>query len=464
MNYSPSATTLKSASPYLPNRQIHGLIANQTLLVVLFLLMHIPLAVLLTRVPSFAIVHASVVLLAGVWYAFAQPRLERMAWIGGYIVGSEVIWRMTRTGVFWELGKYAIILLFILILIKTGRLRGPIIAFLFFCSLLPSIVLPMSSVDSGTMFGDLRFYLSGPLALTVSVWFFSHARLNSRDRQMLYYAILGPIISLSCMTLLGILTADEIRFSNNSNFITSGGFGPNQVSATLGLGILIAFLATTDRTIKPFMRAFLFGIMLFITTQCALTFSRSGLYMAAGSMAVATLYMMRNRKHLVQLACGIILLVAALYFVIFPRLDEFTGGALSKRFTNTRLTGRERIVEADLRAFWENPVFGAGPGQGRVYRRDFNESVAAHTEFSRLLAEHGMFGLVALVLLIIMTFQHLSHARTARDRGFKASLITWSFLFMLVSAMRLAAPAFAFGLAAATMMPDEEPENITNNL
>lgn len=460
MSYSPPATTLKSDPTYPLNRQMQGLMTNQTLLATLFLLMHIPLAMLIIRVPTVALVHAGAIFSLGVWWAFFQTRLERVAWIGGYIVGSEVLWRMMRTGVFWEFGKYAVIILFVLALIKTQRLRGPITAFLFFCCLLPSIVLPMSSVDSVTMLGDLRFYLSGPLALTVCVWFFSHVKFNTTDRQMLYYSILGPVISLSFITLTGIMTADRLRFSNNSNYATSGGFGPNQVSATLGLGILIAFLATTDRTIKPVMRVLMFVIMLFVATQCAMTFSRGGLYMAAGAMVVATLYMMRNRKHLVQLACAIFLLAVSVNFLLLPRLDEFTDGALTKRFSDTRLTGRDRIAEADLRAFWENPVFGVGPGQGRVYRKDIYESIAAHTEFSRLLAEHGLFGLVALILLFIMTFQHMSQARTARDKAFNASFITWAFLFMLVSAMRLAAPAFAFGLTAATMTDDEEIENV----
>ncbi|MGE3946853.1 MAG: O-antigen ligase family protein [Blastocatellales bacterium] len=456
MNYSQTATTYKPAQPLILDRLVGGLMTYRDLAAVLFLALHIPLGLIINRVPVLAVAHAGAVFLLGVWWAFFQPKIERVALVGGYIVGSEVLWRMMRTGVFWEFGKYAIIFLFALALIRTRRLRGPVTAFLFFFFLLPSVVLPMASVDSVTLLGDLRFYLSGPLALSVSVWFFSHARLGDRDRQMLYYAILGPILSISFITLSGIMSAEKLNFSNNSNYATSGGFGPNQVSATLGLGILIAFLATTDRTIRPIMRMLAFAIMIFAATQCALTFSRSGIYMAAGAIAVATFYLMRNRKHLFQLVCGLCLLGVIVNFVLLPRLDEFTDGALSKRFLNTRLTNRDRIAEADLMAFWENPVFGVGPGQARYYRRDIYESIAAHTEFSRLLAEHGLFGLSALILLGFMTVQHLTRARTARDKASVASLITWSFLFMLVSAMRLAAPAFAFGLTAASSAPAED--------
>ena len=63
-------------------------------------------------------------------------------------------------------------------------------------------------------------------------------------------------------------------------------------------------------------------------------------------------------------------------------------------------TGREDIARADLEVWFDNPVLGVGPGVAKEYRAaTFGRAAAAHTEFTRLLAEHGILGLVALIIL-----------------------------------------------------------------
>ena len=438
----------------LAGRRFREFVSGRAFLTLGFILLHIPLAWLLIQSKALATFHLFIVICFGLWWAVINPRFERLAMVGGYVVSAEVMWRMMQVAPVWEFGKYTIIALFGIALIKNGRLQGPILAFVFFCLLLPSAVLPMVNVDSSTLRGDISFYLSGPLALAISVWFFSHVRMTGADLQKLMIAMIGPAISLATVTLLGILTTQTLRFSNNSNIITSGGFGPNQVSATLGLGTLAAFLAAMDRSIKPGLKTFLLLVTLFLAAQCAMTFSRGGLYMASGGIIFASFYLIRDRRILLQLIVGIAVLVLAINFFLLPRLDQFTSGALSKRFTNTRLSGRDRIAEADLQAFTEHPIFGVGPGQARIYRMKLFDTSAAHTEFSRLLAEHGIFGLCAILVLFALALQHLRRANSATGKAVVASMVGFSFLFMLAIAMRLAAPAFAFGLSALSLIPD----------
>ena len=73
-----------------------------------------------------------------------------------------------------------------------------------------------------------------------------------------------------------------------------------------------------------------------------------------------------------------------------------------------------------------------------------------------MLAEHGVFGLAAMLILLLMAIQHIKRARLGPDRAFTAALIIWSFLYMLTTAMRLAAPSFTFGLAAVSVLPESE--------
>jgi hypothetical protein len=73
-------------------------------------------------------------------------------------------------------------------------------------------------------------------------------------------------------------------------------------------------------------------------------------------------------------------------------------------------------------------------------------AIAAHTEFSRLLSEHGTFGLVALLVFIGAAVANLRRAVDARSRAVIAGLSAWSALFMMSAAMRILAPSFAFGI------------------
>jgi hypothetical protein len=289
------------------------------------------------------------------------------------------------------------------------------------------------------------------------VWFFSQVKLSTAQMQRVFLALLGPIVAAGFTALVGILTAKELVFTDDSNPAMSGGFGPNQVSAALGLGALISFVWALDNTVRLSTRIVLFAIMSFLLAQSALTFSRGGLYMAGGAAFLAALFLVRNRSTRVRLLVLVGVLAVTIGFVLLPRLDSFTGGALTKRFSDTRTTGRDELVYADLEVFSAHPVFGVGPGQTRHFR-NHNSSyarLAAHTEFSRLLSEHGVFGAVAILALLSMAAQHVLRASSVRGKALAASMLLWGFLFMLSSAMRLVAPAFAIGLSAATIAPDE---------
>jgi len=136
-------------------------------------------------------------------------------------------------------------------------------------------------------------------------------------------------------------------------------------------------------------------------------------------------------------------------FVILPRLENVTGGALESRFTNTDPTNRVEIIKDELRVWRRYPILGVGPGGSK-----FVGASTAHTEFARLPAEHGILGVVALLLLLIAAAKNIRKANSIEGKAIAVCLIGWSFLFMLNAAMRLAAPAFAFGLAFATVVPE----------
>src|SRR5690242_13274041 len=78
---------------------------------------HVVLALLMQRLPMFGLLHALGTVAIGVLIAARRP-LHETAYVVAYIAGSEVLWRMTRAGVFWEYGKYAVALVCLVALVR----------------------------------------------------------------------------------------------------------------------------------------------------------------------------------------------------------------------------------------------------------------------------------------------------------------------------------------------------------
>jgi hypothetical protein len=415
------------------------------------LLLHLALGPLLVFAPALAALHVGAVTLLGVWWSALSPRTDHIIWVCAYITGAEVMWRMAGAPIFWEYGKYSVIAFLLLTMIRTGRFNGAFLPFLFFALLLPSSILPTVNMGTDELRKQLSFNLSGPLALAVCTWFFWQITISVEQLQRMFLALICPVVSIASIVLVGILASSKLSFNNSSNFATSGGYGPNQVSAILGLGALAAFLWIFNKSVPRTLKLTLLITTLFLLVQSALTFSRGGLYAAATSAILASLYLIRDRKLRAQFALGAVAVFVLVNFLVLPQLDEFTTGALSKRFSDTRMSGRDKIILEDMEVFNDHLLFGVGPGQAKLFREGHNKA-AAHTEFSRMLAEHGVFGLAALLLMIGLALRHFRKAQTPQAKAIVVALTVWSFMSMASVAMRTVEPAFLFGLSAATFL------------
>jgi hypothetical protein len=109
-----------------------------------------------------------------------------------------------------------------------------------------------------------------------------------------------------------------------------------------------------------------------------------------------------------------------------------------------------------LEIWGDHLIFGVGPGMSGQHRQGELNSIQAHMEYTRLLAEHGVFGLVAIGFLIALSLKSFRQVQSPAQKAFVISLLAWSLLFMFTTAMRTAAPAFLFGLTAIRWR-DEEP-------
>jgi hypothetical protein len=324
-----------------------------------------------------------------------------------------------------------------------------VLPLLFFSLLLPSAVLTLIEFPAAEARQQISFNLSGPLALGVAAAFFRVTSLSRAELEQIFMGLVGPAVGVASLALAGILNNPDLTFNTESNFATSGGFGPNQVSSMLGLGALAAFyiLFTSERWM---LRLAAFAVMSWLATQSALTFSRGGLFAASGAAIVSLAFFLRDRRMRLWVAAVVILLLTLGRYVVWPALDQFTDGTITARFAEADATRRDALGAEDLTAWNEHLIFGVGPGRSSLVHDD---RIIAHTEFTRLLAEHGSFGAVAIVLLVGAAVQNIRRADSTRAMALSAGMMTWACLFMFNSGMRTAAPAVLFGLAFAATGP-----------
>jgi hypothetical protein len=425
--------------------------AGIPLRVVLFCLAgHALLAIGMHILPVLATAHAWISFAVACCVALTSREQARVVYAVGYLAASEVLWRMTSAGVFWEFGKYGVSAVLLLSLFRHRPKAWNWLAIAYFLLLIPSTLLTCTQVtDVFRLRAIISDSLSGPFSLFICALCLYQARLTVRQAGNLVLTMLGPLTGVAaiCSYATARLGADY-DFGSESNFDVTGGFGPNQVSSALGLAILFAFFWIQFHRGSRVNRFIGVALVLCFFAMAALTFSRTGVWMGLGTILVASAFIVRDRRRLLSAVASLVLLATVGYFVVFPMLDSLTSGKLSARFQEKGFTGREDIAKGDLELGLRHPVMGVGLGMVKQARaRELGIGGAAHTEFTRLIAEHGLLGLLALGALLVMGLQALNGNRTTLGRAWAASLLAYSTLFMLASGMRLVAPALAFGLA-----------------
>jgi hypothetical protein len=411
------------------------------------------LAIWMPKHGAAAMWHGRFTLLGGVVLAMLFSRPAPAAYAAAYIAGCEVFWRMKKAELPWEMGKYATILVLGMAIMRAGKLKRSLLPMAYFVLLLPSCVFGLGGLKPDELREQLTFNLLGPLALAVCAIFFATVPLTVQELKNTLICLIGPAFGIALLALESLDSAKFLTFNGDvSNATASGGYGPNQVSAILGLGILAILAYLMLGSPSKMMTGGMFLLLLFMLRQVILTFSRGGLYMAVLGAVAGAFFLMRDKKQRTRLLMGGAALSVVFFALLLPRIEKMTRGAVSERFSSVQTTGRAELVEADIDTFFHNPVFGVGPGQGEKNRLKFFRIGTAHTEWTRMLAEHGTLGLISAVCLLAMAWQNIRRSPTPREKAIAAAFATYCFLHLAVDATRLVAPSFAFGLASVTLL------------
>ena len=377
-----------------------------------------------------------------------------------YIMGIEVLLRMGRATLFWEFGKYAIIYFIFLGIIRKSKeinINVPIL-FYFLLLSLSIILVPFNSFSQWRQ--DVAFNLAGPAMLMISSIYFFNTRISKIELLNILSFAIYPIISMSVFVYLKMPDIQTYNFLPYSNPSTSGGYGPNQVSTIFGLGVAILVLSQILRCKICGGKAIDLSLLVLFFGLGLMTFSRGGILAAIITISIAMIYhLFHDQKRILIFikGIGILFIIIISWFVI----AEITNGVINKRYglgdtTYTEklfgdLTGRTELYKIDFLIFSDNIFTGIGPGQANLKRMDYGygSSAAAHTEYSRMLSEHGLPGLVSLFILLGFPFYFFY---SSNDEPTKLIIIYFSVLVLLTmfhSAMRVSMPALMFGFIFA---------------
>ena len=421
------------------------------------ILLHVFIGALGYVLPFTSKIYGYSIFIFGLYYIIkSQNRSNEALIVAAYVVGSEVFLRMTGGNPLYEISKYGVMVFILLGMYYSGFSKGAAPYWTFLLLLVPSIVISTFALNFET---DIRkaiaFNISGPVCLGIASLYTFRRKISLEDTNNILLSMGLPIIS--CMVYLTLYTPNrqEVVTGTESNFQTSGGYGPNQVATILGLGMFIFFSRIILDSKTKFQILINVFIALNITYRGMITFSRGG--MITGFLMIFLLlfflYFKSNFAGKVKLNYIIVLLVIAL-IATWSYTSFQTGGLIDKRYANqdaagrakkSQLTGREEIATDEINIFLKNPIFGVGVGKGvEVRKLDTPDAALSHDEITRMLAEHGSLGVLALLILFFTPLV------LYLDNKFNMFLLCFVVFWLLTinhAAMRTAAPAFVYSLS-----------------
>lgn len=407
-------------------------------------------------------VHAAVTTAVVLWLAASTSNIGVVLTCATYAAASEVFWRLPDSRVPWMWGTYLATVVLLIGWYRLIRSRADLVPLAFLVCLIPGAALTVLSVDVGTARDRLAFNVAGSLLLVISVITCSRVRSTREGLDHLLWWLVAAVLLVSGAAIAGEARVSALDFTGESNFATSAGFGPNQVSLTLGVGAVAALLLLLG--IRRARQGVLpLTVLVLLLVQGVLTFSRTGPFLAVVAAVAALVGGSRSAPRVVlNLARGMIVVVI-LILVIGPWIESFTGGQASQRFGSAQTSHRDEIADADLAIFADFPVLGTGVGGSPDARALLGlRGSPSHTEQTRLLAEHGVFGLTALVLIVAMAVQAVRRQAFPAGRGWAACWVVWSFAAMSVAANRVGIVPLTFGLGFILLQPprklDPEPD------
>jgi hypothetical protein len=421
------------------------------------ILVHAVLGFLVYLVPFVSKIYGYSIFILGIFYIIKKQNKNNEALIAAaYVVGSEVFLRMTGGNPLYEISKYGVIVFIFIGMYFSGFSKGAAPYWVFLLLLVPSVVLATFVLNfESNIKNAIAFNISGPVCLGVVSIYTYRRNIPIIQMNSILLSIGLPIVT--CMAYLAFYTPriQDVVTSTQSNFETSGGFGPNQVATIFGLGMFIFFSRIILESRTKFMLAINIVIAINMSYRGIVTFSRGGMVTGFLMILLLLLFLYFRSNYTGRVKLNYILVVILLSMSVTWIYTSYqTGGLIDKRYANqdargrikkSKFTGREDLALNEWDTFLNNPIFGVGVGKSAEVRMEkIGFYTTSHNEITRMLAEHGSFGIFALFILF---FTPLFLYFENKFNLYLLCFLAFWFLTINHSAMRTAAPAFIYSLS-----------------
>jgi len=438
----------------------------------LLLVLHLAIGFIVFVVPLSSKLLNILVIAGSFLYVFsAKNKTYAILLVCAYLATSDVYIRMSNGFIFYESRKYLLIVFaFIGLFYDFSKSKG--YGYILYIILLLSTIIFTEYNFEENIRKMIAFNLSGPISLGFFAFYCYGRKVSMQElSKILFYATL-PVVSMLVHLYLFTPSTKEVVMGTGSNFATSGGFGPNQVATTLGIGIfvfitrLVLNKVTKTQSVLEFL---LLGACVF---RGLVTFSRGGVLAAliAAVFFIIITFLRGNKALMVKINKMIIVFILTGIGVWIYTVSQ-TSGLIENRYLNQNAagiekddvsTGRVDIAALEFQAFLDNPIFGLGVGKGKHYRFEkTGVKAASHNEIGRILSEHGAFGLFAFLIIF---FTPLIHRLQNRNNIYFYSFFLLWFLTINHSAMRIAFPSFIYGLSLLDVTFEKKPKTLKKQL
>ena len=252
---------------------------KEDLLYLNLILFHVGIGFLVYIFPFVSKIYGYAILFVGLWYVVKkQNKNNEVLIVAAYIVGSEVFLRMTGGNPIYEFSKYGVIIFILIGMYYSGFSKGAIPYWFFLLLLVPSVVLSAFVLSTDTNIKNtIAFNISGPVCLGISSLYTYRRKILLAQMNAILLSMGLPIISCVVYLIFFTPSVQDVVTSTQSNFETSGGFGPNQVATILGLGMFIFFSRIILESKTKLSLFFNMIIAITIAYRGVITFSRGGM-------------------------------------------------------------------------------------------------------------------------------------------------------------------------------------------
>jgi len=429
-------------------------------------LLHVVIGLCMYYFGFFPKVYGYGILLGGAFFVInSQNKNNEVLYAAAYIVGSEVVLRMTDGNPVYEFSKFGVMIFILIGIYYSGISKNAVPYWIFLLLLVPGVVIGTLELSSHE---DLRkqisFNISGPVCLGLCALYTYSRSVTLTQINNILLTIGLPIVT--CMVYLTLYTPSikEIVTGTGSNSDLSGGFGPNQVSTILGFGMFVFIAALIYNSKTKWIFIINLVLVLNISFRGLVTFSRGGMITGAIMTIVLILvtYLQVNKAGRWKMNYMVVAVVMAL-LVTWAYSSSQTSGLIDKRYANQdasgrvkeeQLTGRVELASDEIESFLRSPYLGVGVAKNQDLRlQRTGELIASHNEITRMLAEHGALGILCLMILFITPII------LYLDNKYNIYILCFVCFWLLTinhAAMRLAAPAFIYSLSLLKVKLDEE--------